>query len=109
MLRTKDFSHRFSYDVKTRVILDYFLDTGDEDVKEYVKKNFIKTMKMFIEDGDIERINQIIDKTEFVTKRNIDKFLTTAIDSKQQEIFITLTNYKNKIGAYKTLEEEFKL
>lgn len=109
MLLQKDFSRRFSHGVKFILILDYFIGTGDEDAKAYLKKNAAKLIKQLIETGDVPRLQALLDKTEFVTKRSIDKYIQQAIDQKQQEIFVILTDYKNKIGAYKTPEEEFKL
>ncbi len=45
-------------------------------------------MKQFIEKGDVDRINQILKKTNFITKRNMDKFINYATT--------VLTNYKNQ-------------
>lgn len=53
-------------------------------------------IKQFIENNDIDRINKILDKTDFVTKRNIDKLCTHATDNNMQEIYDILTEYKNK-------------
>lgn len=109
MLREKDFARKFSHKVKFKLILDYFFATEDEDAKAYLKKSTTKGIKQLIDNGDVPRLQNLLDKTEFVTKRNIDKFIEYAIEKQQQELFVILTNYKNQIGAYKTPEEEFKL
>ena len=106
MLLQKDFSRKFSHEAKFILILYYFISTDDEDARAYLKKNAAKLIKQLIETGDVPRLQALLDKTEFVTKRNIDKYIQQAIDCQQQEIFVILTNYKNKIGAYKTPEEE---
>jgi hypothetical protein len=109
MLFTKEFARKFSHKVKFKLIMDYFFDTADEDAKAYIKKNFTKIMKQTIENGDIERINQLLEKTDFVTKRNIDKFIEYAIEKEQHEIYLILLNYKNEKIGFKTVEEQFKL
>ena len=53
-------------------------------------------MDQIIEKGDTKLLGKIIEKTDFLTKKNIDKFITQAIDAKQHEIQLLLTNYKNE-------------
>lgn len=109
MLLNKDFARKFSHKVKFKLILDYFFATENEDAKAYLKKNATKVVKQLIDNGDAPRLQNLLDKTKFVTKRNIDKFIEYAIEKQQQELFVILTNYKNQIGAYKKPEKEFKL
>jgi hypothetical protein len=109
MLFTKDFARKFSHKVKFKLIIDYFFASADDDAKAYIKKNFTKIMKQTIENGDIERTNQLLEKTDFVTKRNIDKFIEYAIEKEQHEIYLILLNYKNEKIGFKSVEEQFKL
>lgn len=51
----------------------------------------------------------LLEKTDFVTKKNIDKFIQYAIDTKQQEIYLTLIHYKDEIGAYTDISKKFRL
>lgn len=96
MLLKKDFSRKFSHKVKFKLIMDYFFCTADEVAEAYLKKNFLKISRQFIENNDIERINKILDKTNFVTKRNIEKLCIHAMDNDMQEIYDILTDYRNK-------------
>ncbi|MDE6427216.1 MAG: hypothetical protein K2K89_13930 [Ruminococcus sp.] len=94
ILINKDFSHSFSLIVKYKLIADYYFFTADKDCEAYIKKNFLKIARQFIENNDTERINKILEKTNFVTKRNIEKLLTHATDKGQQEIYDILQKYK---------------
>jgi hypothetical protein len=109
MLLTKDFSRKFSHKVKFKLIMDFFFQTDDEDAKAYIKKNFTKIMKQAIENGDLERISQLLEKTDFVTEKNIDKFIEYAIEKEQHEIYVILLNYKKEHIGSKSVEEQFKL
>ena len=44
----------------------------------------IRGMKALIDSGNLELIQVLLEKTDFVTKKNIDKFIQYAIDTKQQ-------------------------
>jgi uncharacterized membrane protein YvbJ len=79
------------------------------EVKVYIKKKFTKIVKQTIENGDLERINKLLEKTDFVTKKNIDEFIEYAIEKEQHEIYLVLLNYKNDKIGFKSVEEMFKL
>lgn len=96
LVRNKDFSARLDLKIKYKLIIDYFFATGNNVSEYYIKKNFSKIMKQCIEDNDTDRINKVLENSDFITKRNIDKFITYAIEKKKQDIFIILTSYKNK-------------
>jgi uncharacterized membrane protein YvbJ len=66
-------------------------------------------MKQAIENGDLERISQLLEKTDFVTEKNIDKFIEYAIEKEQHEIYVILLNYKKEHIGSKSVEEQFKL
>ncbi|MCM1506177.1 MAG: leucine-rich repeat domain-containing protein [Ruminococcus flavefaciens] len=95
MLCNKDFSIPLISNIKFKLVMDYFFCTDDEDTKAYIKKMFLRIMKHFIENGYTDIINKILEKTDFVTERNIDKFITHATNNKQQEVYNILTDYKN--------------
>ena len=69
------------------------------EAKAYVKKMLTKGMKVLIDGGNLELIQVLLGKTNFVTKKNVDKYIQYAIDQKQQEIYLDLIRYKNAIMA----------
>ena len=69
------------------------------DARAYVKKMLTRGVKTLIDGGNLELIRMLLGKTDFVTKKNVDKYIQYAIDQKQQEIYPTLTHYKDEIGA----------
>ena len=78
------------------IIFDYYCDTENEEAYAYLKRIISKFMAQIIENGDTELLKRIIEKTDFLTKKNIDKFITQSIESNQIEIQTLLTNYKNE-------------
>ena len=74
--------------------MDYFFCTGDKEAEVYLKKNFSKVMKQCIENNEIDRINKIIRKTDFITKRNINHFISYSQENNRREIQNILTYYK---------------
>lgn len=69
------------------------------EAKAYVKKVLTKGVKMLIDSGNLRLIQVLLEKTDFVTKKNMDKYIQYAIDQKQQEIYLDLIRYKNEIGT----------
>lgn len=69
------------------------------EAKAYVKKMLTKGVKMLIDNGNLQLIQVLLGKTDFVTKKNVDKYIQCAIDQKQQEIYLDLIRYKNAIMA----------
>ena len=57
--------------------------------------------KVFVDSfgGNLDLIRMLLGKTDFATKKNVDKYILYAIDQKQQEIYLDLIRYKNAIGA----------
>ena len=58
------------------------------EAKAYVKKMLTKGVKMLIDNGNLQLIQVLLGKTDFVTKKNVDKYIQYAIDQKQQEIYL---------------------
>ena len=69
------------------------------DARAYVKKMLTRGVKTLIDGGNLEQIRILLEKTDFVTKKNVNQYIQYAIDQKQQEIYLTLIRYKDEIGA----------
>lgn len=81
-------------------LIDWY---DNAEVKAYVKKMLTKGVKMLIDSGNLQLIQVLLGKMDFVTKKNVeknvDKYIQYAIDRKQQEIYLDLIRYKNAIMA----------
>ena len=103
MLAYKDFSYNLKSEIKYPALLDYFFITDDEDAKEYIGKNFDKIMKYLLFSENYEdsyRIEKLIEKTDFITDKNINKLLKWSASSDDHETFTSLTDYKDKNGVF---------
>ena len=77
-------------------LIDWY---DNAEVKAYVKKMLTKGVKMLIDSGNLQLIQVLLGKMDFVTKKNVDKYIQYAINRKQQEIYLDLICYKNAIMA----------
>ena len=77
-------------------LIDWY---DNAEAKAYVKKMLTKGVKMLIDNGNLQLIQVLLGKTDFVTKKNVDKYIQYAIDKKQKEIYLDLIRYKNAIMA----------
>ena len=99
MIDEKDFSLKVGSKIKYRIAIDYYLQTDDAVVGEFIKKNFLKIIRDFIEHIQVERIQKILEQTEFVTKKNIDKCIEAVVgqteaDEKIRTLFVDYRNEK---------------
>ena len=107
--RKLDSEVKIPLDLKIQLAVKLIDWYDNAEAKAYVKKMLTRGMKALIDSGNLELIQVLLEKTDFVTKRNVDKYIQYAIDTKQQEIYLTLIHYKNAIGAYAEISEKFWL
>lgn len=101
MLRTgkMDTEVKMSLRMKFQMAVEMIDLHDNAEAKAYVKKMLTKGVKMLIDSGNLQLIQVLLGKTDFVTKKNVDKYIQYAIDQKQQEIYLDLIRYKNAIMA----------
>lgn len=109
MLETKDFSMKMGAEMKYAAAVGYFLETGDADAGVYLKKSGMKLMKFLIENSCADAIHGLLEKTEIVTKKNIDQCIAYAIEQGNPEIRMELLHYKSEKLGYKDIADTFKL
>ena len=109
MLNKKDFSIELETAMKYPFILAYYRKTKDENALIYIKKQFSKIVTYAIEQNDIETIQILTEVDNLFTKKNIDKFIQTAIDNQRHEIYVILLNYKAEKIGFKDIKDQFKL
>ncbi|MDE5582879.1 MAG: hypothetical protein K2J08_04165 [Ruminococcus sp.] len=114
MIRDKDYSHVLSHEFKYPVILQIYLNDGDDVTTAYIKKNFrkffifltdeiIKNNKynFFLKYRDIKNASEIMEKfirsEKFITKRNIETYIKIADEKECNEVFDMLIEYKEEV------------
>ncbi len=87
----------------------YLAGVAPEQTKAYIKAKFPAVFRGLIDLEETEAIEKIVTSGEFVSRRNIDKYIDYAIDKGKTEISIILMNYKNEKIGYRAPEELFRL
>ena len=106
--RKMDAAAKIPLDLKIQLAVKLIDWYDNAEAKAYVKV-LTKGMKALIDSGNLGLIQVLLEKTDFVTKKNVDKYIQYAIDAKQQEIYLTLIHYKDEIGAYTEISKKFRL
>ena len=98
MIDEKDFSLKVGSMIKHRIAVDCYLQTGDAVAGAFIKKNLLKIIRDFIEHIQVERIQKILEQTDFVTKKNIDKCIESVVGQSEddEKIRTMFVNYKNE-------------
>ena len=111
VLRTRkpDSEVKMPLNLKFQLAVKLFDWYDNAEAKAYVKKMLTKGMKALIDGGNLELIQVLLEKTDLITKKNVDKYIQYAIDTKQQEIYLTLIHYKDEVGAYTEISKKFRL
>lgn len=109
VLNQKNFSLNVELKLKYAAVTGYFLNTGDAEAGAYVKKNFTKIVPFLIDCGSVWAVHELLEQTDFFTKRNIDKFIEYAIAQGQIEIQTELLHHKGEAIGYKDPAKQFKL
>ncbi len=109
VLSQKNFSLNVELKLKYAAVTGYFLNTGDAEAGAYVKKNFSKIVPFLIDCGSVWAVHGLLERTDFFTKRNIDKFIEYAIAKGQIEIQSELLHHKGESIGYKDPAAQFKL
>lgn len=116
MIRDKDYSCVLDHDVKYPVVLQIYVNDGDDITTAYIKKNF-KKFFMFLTDeiiynskysnnsilGNFSKIKnaseimqKIISSGKFITKRNIETYVKIADEKECFEVFDMLNEYREE-------------
>lgn len=87
----------------------YLAEVAPEQTKSYIKAKFPAVFRGLIDLDETEAIEKIISSGEFVSRRNIDKYIEYAIEKGKTEISLILMNYKNEKIGYREPEDLFRL
>ena len=106
MLINDDFTIDFDFTVKFTYITDYYLAGNNAEAEKLIGKEFIKIAAAFIKAGYFRRLEQLIEKGKFLTSRNINKIIETALDKKAFGLIPLLLENKEKLSGFKYEEIE---
>ena len=100
ILSTKEYATKFSHEIKYDAVTQIFLNTAQSEAQAYIKKNFSKIIRYWIDKNDYQKVKGLVQSGAFITKRNIGGIIEYAIENTQKggnmEIQVMLTNYKNE-------------
>ena len=100
MLDTKEYATKFSHEIKYDAVTQIFLNTAQSEAQAYIKKNFSKIIRYWIDKNDYPKVKGLVQSGAFITKRNIGGIIDYAIQNTQKggnmEIQVMLMNYKNE-------------
>ena len=108
LIRKKEFEKmpsRIAYSVIWNL---FYHDPQDETALAYIKKRLTKMCKFLIDQNELPIIQKILDSSHLLTKKNIDPLIQYAIDHKQIEIQILLTDYKMQKNWYDDTESQIQ-
>ncbi len=96
MIRDKDYSCVLSHYLKYPIILQIYLNNGDEITQAYIKKNFKKFFIFLTEKNDCETLEKLIKSGKFISKRNIETYIKLADEKECYEVFDMLNEYREE-------------
>lgn len=83
-----------------------FFGHGEQEYKDYISRNIIKTAKYIISEENYKLINLLIDNN-FIDIEIIDELIEFAIETEKTEMFVILNNLKAEKNWFK--EEDFDI
>lgn len=96
MIRDKDYSCVLSHHLKYPIILQIYLNDGDDVTTAYIKKNFKKFFIFLTEKNDFETLEKLIGCEKFISKRNINTYFKLADEKECHEVFDMLNEYREE-------------
>lgn len=96
MIRDKDYSYVLSHHLKYPIILQIYLNDGDDVTTAYIKKNFKKFFIFLTEKNDFETLEKLIGCEKFISKRNINTYFKLADEKECHEVFDMLNEYREE-------------
>ena len=106
----KDYTVRLDVDIKYDLTAQIFLlDLDPEGSAVYLRKNFSHIFKSLIFWNRMAEIRKIVESGKFLSKRNLDIYIKYAIKKQRHEIYLLLTELKQKNNWYREIDQKLKL
>ncbi len=110
IIRNGELSDKMPPELKYIFLLKRFSDNPQDETNLVpIRKNFQRIFRFLTDRNEIETIQKLLKYSDFVSHKNIDKFIQYAIDTQKQQIQIMLTDYKYKNNWYQNADKKLKL
>lgn len=76
------------------------LEYDDTTINAYLKRNIRRVVKYLADSGDAENLTKLLD-SGYITKKNVDDLISYAVNAKNPEIQLILSNFKNDSIGYR--------
>ena len=105
LIRTKHLAG-YAYSSKVHAVWELFFQNPEyEPLIEAIQKSFAVLFEFVSNEKDTLLAKKLLDTHQFVTKENIDKLISCAIDAEAKEIQLMLMHYKNEYIGYDSDED----
>lgn len=88
------FSEIKSVKFKIPLAIYLALEYDDPTINAYLKRSIRRAIKYLVDIEDVENLTKILD-SGYVTKRNVDDLISYAVNGKNPEIQLIISNFKN--------------
>ncbi len=106
LIRDKNFSVPIPFSQKLEIVLQLFQQNPKEsNLLHYLETDFTEEGKNLIFINEIDTLKKMID-FNLIQKNPVDALIRYAIDQKQFEIQVLLTNYKHEHFGFESIEEK---
>lgn len=105
MFFTKDFSKRIRVEQKYPLLVSYFVQSQDENVKDYILSNLSLVFKLLIQQENAKLLSAFLNSGISITKNVKQKLLRESLQSQNLEIRAIVMEYENSHAE----NQEYKL
>ncbi len=108
IIRERDFSANIPVK-RMQVMALSLLEYDDPKARQFLENHADEIFLSLIDEGDIEKIQLLLEKTNCIHADNIDTMFDYAITQQKHEIMVLLMEYKNNRIGYSDPEKHFRL
>ena len=95
-------------ELKVHIAMFLAFGKGNSVGEKYLLDNIIKTVKILIQNNDIENMKSIL-KGNYITNSNINELIEYSIEYEKFEIQTLLLKHKNETIGFQDIHDRFKL
>lgn len=95
-------------ELKIHIAMFLAFGKGNPIGEKYLSDNIIKTVKILIQNNDVENMKNIL-KENYITNSNINELIEYSIEYERFEIQTMLLEHKNETIGFQNVHDRFKL